>query len=371
MLACTALIAAVAMLFGVSWQIALVAGLGLALSPTAIALQVIGERNLLPTSSGQAAFSILLFQDVAAIPILALLPLLGLAAASGQEASASGAALEAARIIGVVGGIVLGGRLLLRPLLRMIANSGTPEIFTAAALLLSPLLLVAIDKWLLPRWAGSQTHKLPEISEPQDAPVVIAGFGRYGQIVGRLLLAQGITPTVLDHDADVIENLAAFGYRVFYGDATRLDLLRTAGSARARMLVIAVDDVAQSLKIADVAKAHFPQLQMVAGAHDVVHAYALRERGVKLVERELFESSLRSARSVLELLGQAPYEARQNAMRFRQHNLALFEQMLPLRKDRGKLIAVARQGRLQLEEQMTTERAEQARRGPGGSEGWK
>ena len=232
MLACTALIVAVAMLFGVSWKIALVAGLGLALSSTAIALQVIGKRNLLPTSSGQAAFSILLFQDVAAIPILALLPLLGLAAASGQEASASGAALEAARIIGVVGGIVLGARLLLRPLLRMIANSGTPEIFTAAALLLSPLLLVAIDKWLLPRWAGRQTRKLPEISEPQDAPVVIAGFGRYGQIVGRLLLAQGITPTVLDHDADVIENLAAFGYRVFYGDATRLDLLRTAGCAR-------------------------------------------------------------------------------------------------------------------------------------------
>lgn len=135
--------------------------------------------------------------------------------------------------------------------------------------------------------------------------------------------------------------------------------------------MIAVDDATQSLKIADVAKAHFAQLQIVARTHDVVHAYALRERGVKLVERELFESSLRSARSVLELLGQAPYEARQNAMRFRQHNLALFEQMLPLRKDRGKLIAVARQGRLQLEEQMTTERAEQARRGPGGSEGWK
>ncbi len=241
----------------------------------------------------------------------------------------------------------------------------------ALSMLLSPLLLVAIDKWLLPRWAGRQTRKLPEISEPQDAPVVIAGFGRYGQTVGRLLLAQGIAPTVLDHDAEMIENIAAFGYRVFYGDATRLDLLRTAGCARARVLVIAVDDVAQSLKIADVAKAHFAQLQMVARAHDVVHAYALRERGVKLVERELFESSLRSARSVLELLGQAPYEARQNAMRFRQHNLALFEQMLPLRKDRGKLIAVARQGRLQLEEQMTTERAEQARRGPGGSEGWK
>ena len=212
---------------------------------------------------------------------------------------------------------------------------------------------------------------MPEISEPQDAPVVIAGFGRYGQIVGRLLLAQGIAPTVLDHDAEMIENIGAFGYRVFYGDATRLDLLRTAGCARARVLVIAVDDAPQSLKIVDLAKEHFPQLQIVARARDVVHAYALRERGVTLVERELFESSLRSARSVLELLGQAPYEARQNAMRFRQHNLALFEQMLPHRKDRSKLIAVARQGRLLLEEQMAAERAEQAKRGPGGTEGWK
>ena len=514
MLACAALIAGIAMLFGVGWKISLVAGLGLALSSTAIALQVINERNLLPTSSGQAAFSILLFQDVAAIPILALLPLLGLAVDAGQGGSAGNSALEAAKIVGVVGGIILGGRLLLRPLLRMIANSGTPEIFTAAALLLvvaiaalmqfvglsmalgaflagvlladsayrreletdiepfkglllglffiavgmsidfgvlrrspglmaailfgflalkmcliyvlarlmklplqdrpvfalllaqgsefafvvfqaaagarvfsgeiaslligavalsmllSPLLLVAIDKWLLPRWAGRQARQLPEISEPQDAPVVIAGFGRYGQIVGRMLLAQGITPTVLDHDADMIENIGAFGYRVFYGDATRLDLLRTAGCARAKVLLIAVDDMVQSLKIVDLARQHFPQLQIVVRARDVVHAYALRERGVTLVERELFESSLRSARSVLELLGQAPYEARQNAMRFRKHNLDLFEKMLPHRKDRSKLITVARQGRLQLEEQMAAERAEKARSRRDETDGW-
>ena len=509
-LACAALITGAAMLFGVSWQIALVAGLGLALSSTAIALQAIGERNLMPTSSGQAGFSILLFQDVAAIPILALLPLLGSLAGENEALAQSNRALEAIKIIAVIAGIIVGGRLLLRPLLRLIANSGTPEIFTAASLLLvvaiaalmqmvglsmalgaflagvllatseyrreletdiepfkglllglffiavgmsidfgvlrqspglmaaillgflglklvviyglaalmklpyqerpvfavllaqggefafvvfqaaagarvfspetaslligavalsmllSPLLLVAVDKLLLPRYASGNKPRLAEISEPQHAPVIIAGFGRYGQIVGRLLLAQGIAPTVLDHDADMIETVRAFGFRVFYGDATRLDLLRTAGAASAKIVVVAVDDVEQSLSIVDLVKEHFPQLQIVARARDVTHWNALRDRGVMRVERELFESSLRSARGVLELLGYPPHEARRGAMRFRQHNLELFEQMYPHRKDRSRLIAVAKQGRLQLKEQIAQERAQQEQRRPAG-----
>ena len=236
----------------------------------------------------------------------------------------------------------------------------------ALSMLLSPLLLVAVDKLLLPRYANGNKPRLAEISEPQHAPVIIAGFGRYGQIVGRLLLAQGIAPTVLDHDADMIEAVRAFGLRVFYGDATRLDLLRTAGAASAKIVVVAVDDVEQSLTIVDLVKEHFPQLQIVARARDVTHWNALRDRGVMCVERELFESSLRSARSVLELLGQPPHEARRGAMRFRQHNLELFEQMYPHRKDRSRLIAVAKRGRLQLEEQMAQERAQQEQRRPAG-----
>ncbi|MDO9164734.1 MAG: glutathione-regulated potassium-efflux system protein KefC, partial [Rhodoferax sp.] len=441
-LGCAVLLTATAMAFGVDWRVALVAGLGLALSSTAIALQVMGERNLLPTSSGQAAFSILLFQDVAAIPILALLPLLGVVSASNESLAPVNHALEATKIIAVVVGIILGGRLLLRPLFRWIARSNAPEIFTAAALLLvvgiaglmqlvglsmalgaflagvllaeseyrreletdiepfkglllglffiavgmsidfgvllqspgsvaaivlglllikglliyalarlmklpfqerpvftlllaqggefafvvfqaaagahvfsgqtaslligavavsmlvSPLLLVAHDRLLLPRYAHLGKADLPEISEPQDAPIVIAGFGRYGQIVARMMLAQGIPCTVLDHDAEMIEAARSFGYRVFYGDASRLDLLRIAGAARARILVVAVDDVAQSLEIVDLAHAHFPNLQIVARARDVTHWNQLRDRGVMRVEREMFESSLRSARSV-------------------------------------------------------------------------
>ncbi|HYF18821.1 MAG TPA: glutathione-regulated potassium-efflux system protein KefC [Ramlibacter sp.] len=501
---CAALLALAAMAAGAPWRIALVAALGLALSSTAIALQVMGERNLMPTSSGQAGFSILLFQDVAAIPILALMPLL--AGAGADDAAAGSLWLEAARILGVVALIVLGGRLLLRPLLGWIARSRTPEIFTAASLLvvvaiaalchaaglsmalgaflagvllaesefrreletdiepfkglllglffiavgmsidfgvlarapllmaaivlgflaakavviwllaatlgvplqerpvftlllaqggefafvvfqaatgarvmppetasllvgavavsmvISPLLLVAVDKWVLPRWARAHSRQLPEIDQQQEAPVIIAGFGRYGQIVGRVLAAEGIAATVLDHDADMVEAARAFGSQVFYGDATRLDLLRIAGAARAKVLVIAVDDVDQSLRIVDLAHEHFPHLALVARAKDVTHWNKLRDRGVARVERELFEASLRSARTVLEELGFAPGEARRQAMRFRRHNLQLFEQMYPHHRDRSKLIAVVKEGRRQFEEQMAQERAEQDRR---------
>jgi glutathione-regulated potassium-efflux system ancillary protein KefC len=232
----------------------------------------------------------------------------------------------------------------------------------ALSMLITPLLLIAVDKLLLPRYAKGNTVAMEEISEPQSSPVIVAGFGRYGQIVSRMLLAQGMVPTLLDHNANQIETGRAFGYRVFYGDATRLDLLRTAGAATAKILVVAVDSVEQSLKIVDMAKAHFPQLQIVARARDVVHWNQLRDRGVMHVERELFESSLMSARRVLELLGQSPEEAGQNAARFKQHNLALVEQFYPDYKDRAKVIAVVKQGRAQLEEQMAKEREQMAQK---------
>jgi glutathione-regulated potassium-efflux system ancillary protein KefC len=243
----------------------------------------------------------------------------------------------------------------------------------AVSMLLSPLLLVAIDKLLLPRWANCNVTPMAELTEQQHAPIIIAGFGRYGQIVGRMLGMQGIAATVLDHDADMIEAARSFGYKVFYGDATRLDLLRTAGAETAKVLVVAVDDTDQSLKIVDLAREHFPHLELIARARDVVHWNELRDRGVTRVEREVFEASLRSARTVLEALGFAPHEARAHAMRFRRHNLQLFEQMYPHHKDRAKVIAVVKQGRAQLEEQMAQERAaREKRRGEGEDrpQGW-
>ena len=507
-LGCAAVLFAAGWLAGLPWRISLVAALGLALSSTAIALQVLAERNLMRTSSGRAGFSILLFQDVAAIPILALLPLLGAAAGAGDDHSAGEVLLEALKIVGVIGAIVLGGRLLLRPLLRWIAKSRTPEIFTAASLLLvvgiaylmvmvglsmalgaflagvlladseyrseleadiepfkglllglffiavgmsidfgvlmrspwlmagillgflalkavviytlakvagvpyqerpvftlllaqggefafvvfqaaagaqvfsaetaslligavalsmliSPLLLVLVDRALLRRYAQLKTAAPPaqEISEPQEAPVIIAGFGRYGQIVARVMLTQGIPTTVLDHSVEILEIARAFGYRVFYGDATRLDLLRIAGAEHARVLVVAVDDPEQSLKIVTLARKHFPQLQVVARARDLTHWNALRDLGVTLVQRELFESSLASARTVLELMGQSPTRAQEMTRRFREHNIALADRMYPHHKDRAKMVAVAREGRAQLAEQMAKERQEHTER---------
>lgn len=504
MLGCAALLWAAAWTFGLPWRVGLVGALGLALSSTAIALQVINERNLMRTDGGQKAFSILLFQDVAAIPILALLPLLGVAAADAAHPHAPQDLMaEAFKIVAVVGAIVLGGRWVLRPLLRWIARSKTPEIFTATSLflvvgiamlmlsvglsmalgaflagvlladseyrreletdiepfkglllglffiavgmsidfgvilrqplvmlglllgflivkalliwllarvtampyqerpvftlmlaqggefafvvfqagatfgaippetaslligavalsmLISPLLLALLDRVLLKRFATLKSApQVREISEPQSAPVIIAGFGRYGQIVARLMLAQGVPATVLDHSVEMLEVAHTFGYRVFYGDATRANLLRMAGAEQARILVVAVDAPDQSIKIVQLAKKHFPHLQVVARARDVTHWHSLRDLGVTHVERELFESSLRTARTVLELTGLPPQEADRLTERFRAHNIALSERMYEHHNDREAMIAVAKQGRQQLVEQMAKERQE-------------
>ena len=492
-----------------TWKVLLVAALGLALSSTAVALQVLGERNQLATPSGQSAFAVLLFQDVAAIPILALLPLL----AVGAAGNGGNAWLEAAKAIAAIVGIILGGRLLMRPLFRWIARSKTPEIFTAAALLLvvgiaalmqfvglsmalgaflagvllaeseyrreletdiepfkglllglffiavgksidfgvllkspwliagmviafmalkavviysmarvmklayqerpiftlmlaqggefafvvfqqaqglkiftpevssqligavalsmllSPLVLVAIDKLLLPRYAHCGAGKMDEISEPQSSPIIVAGIGRYGQIILRILAANGYKATVLDHDAEQVEGLMRFGYRAFYGDATRLDLLRTAGAGTAKVLIVAIDNVAQTLDIVDLCTAHFPQLQLVVRARNVQHVYQLRAKGVTLIQRETFESSLLSAQDVLKALGHSADAAHLAAQRFRDHNLAQIEAMWPHHKDEERLVSMARAGRQQLDELMAQERAVTLlpTKGPGAS----
>ena len=507
----TAALMGVAVAAGVDWRLALVGGLGLALSSTAIGLGVLAERNLMGTSAGRSVLSVALLQDIAAIPILALVPLL----AFGDAAQHDNGWLEAAKIVGVIAAIVLGGRLLLRPALRWIAGSRTPEIFTAAALLLvvaiaalmqavglsmalgaflagvllaeseyrreletdiepfkglllglffiavgmtidfrvlldspgliaaivlgflllkigvlvamarwmpiplaerpvfvillaqggefgfvvfqtaqqagvitaaqssllaavvalsmllSPVLLVLSDRWLVPRLARQNPRQpadaASELKEPQHAPVIIAGFGRYGQIVGRLLLANGIPSTVLDHDADAIDTVRRFGVPAFYGDATRLDLLRIAGAADARVIVIALDDVDQSLKLVDLVRQHFPQLTIVARARNVTHYYGLRDRGVTLIERETLDAALMSGRSALEAMGWQPHAARQRAMLFRRHNVALLERMVPHFRDEAKLIAITKQGRQQLMELWAREREQAAQtRGHGG-----
>jgi glutathione-regulated potassium-efflux system ancillary protein KefC len=237
----------------------------------------------------------------------------------------------------------------------------------ALSMLVTPLLLVLIDKWVLPRFAQAQATSPHALAEPQEAPVIIAGFGRYGQVIGRLLYANGLMATVLDHDAEQIDLLRKFGFRVHYGDATRLDLLRLAGAAHARVLVVAIDDIEQSLKLVDVAREHFPHVQMVARARNVQHYYALRDRGVALVERETLDSALLSGRSVLELMGWHPHHARQLAARFRRHSVDQIERMWPHHRDEQALVSMAKQGRQQLEELFAQEREAVGQRR---QEGW-
>lgn len=238
----------------------------------------------------------------------------------------------------------------------------------AISMLISPLLLVAADRWFTPARERRKRDDVDEIDEPQEAPVIIAGFGRYGQIVGRMLWANGIQPTVLEHDADQVESLRRFGWNVFYGDATRLDLLRIAGADKARVLVLAIDDVDHSIEIAAMVRQHFPDLQVVARARNVQHHFELYELGVRAIERETFDSALMSARSTLEAVGFRPHQARTLALRFRRHNIEQLAEMAPHRGDEARFIAAAKAGRQQLESMFAQERDEaqqRARARPG------
>lgn len=227
----------------------------------------------------------------------------------------------------------------------------------ALSLALTPLLLTGGDRLMSQKLARLGRQRKREEAPPPPAPILIAGSGRYGQVIGRLLRASGLHATVLDHDAEAIESLRRFGWTVHYGDATRLDLLKSAGAASARILVIAIDDIGQSVELATLAREHFPQLAIVARARNVQHYYQLRELGVSHIERETFESALLSARSVLELTGVEPHAARRQALRFRRHNLELLETMVPLQRDESALIAAAKLGLQQFDQLIAAERA--------------
>jgi len=484
---CGGLLALGAWALGLPWQAALVAGLALSLSSTAIAVQTMRERNLLDAPLGRTGFAVLLFQDIAAIPLVALVPLL----AGGKT---EGGLLAVAKVLGAIAFVIIAGRYLTRPLMRIMARTGLREVFTGFSLLLviaisvlmnsvgvsmalgaflagvvlagseyrhaletdiepfkgllmglffiavgmsinfgllsdqplmilglvagltllkggalaalaprlgvpakqrfvfaailaqgsefgfvvfgvasrarllpgkwdemltlvvalsmalTPLLLIASEK-LGSRDRGDE--RPDDVIDHHNAPVIIAGFGRVGQIVGRLLFASGTRATVLDHDPDQIEILRKFGFRIFYGDATRLDLLHSAGAAHAKLLVIALDDVAASIKLAEVAEEHFPHLRVIARARNVGHYIKLRQLKIRHIERETFESALRIGRRALEHLGVAPYEARERADRFRLHNVQNLEELLPVFGDESRRFSLAKAARAQLEAQFS------------------
>ncbi|HEX4857724.1 MAG TPA: glutathione-regulated potassium-efflux system protein KefC [Usitatibacteraceae bacterium] len=507
---CGLALGAAAMALGLAWPVALAMGAALALSSTAIALATMNERNFLATPTGQTGFAILLFQDIAAIPLLAIVPLLGGAAVAADGAGAGW--LAAGKALGAIALVIVAGRFLLRPLLRAVAASGLREVFTAFALLVvigiaqlmtlaglsmglgaflagvllagseyrhaletdiepfkglllglffiavgmtidfglliaaplkvgllvaaylaikllalwlvarvlgvtarqrwlfavllsqggefafvvfgaarasgvlpretealltiivalsmatTPLLLIALDAWSARRECANAGADRADAIDVRDAPVIIAGFGRFGQIVGRLLMANGVRTVVLDHDPDQIEMLRRFGSKVFYGDATRLDLLEAAGAAEARLLVNAIDDIEDNLKLTDLVRAHFPGLTILARARNVTHYLELKSRGVTLVERETFESALAAGRHALEALGIEPFRARDMANLFRRHNVRSTDAMLAHLRDDERLVSAAKAGREELEQQFARDR-EQFERAYSGK-GW-
>ncbi|NOH84451.1 glutathione-regulated potassium-efflux system protein KefB [Vibrio sp. 03-59-1] len=482
----TLLIAAIAYMFGLSWQTSLVIGMGLALSSTAIALRVIEERELSGKEAGQSGFAVLLFQDIAVIPMLAMLPLLA--------GSTGGSWADMLWMLGGVFGLLIGGHFLLRPLFRYVVMSGVRELFTVAALLLvigiavlmqkiglsmalgtflagvllaeseyrheleiaiepfkglllglffisvgmavnlgllaeSPLaILVAVTALVvfkgfvlygLARIFGIQTkarsrmamilsqggefafviftaasaqgilsgeqvsfllvvvslsmvttplmlklqdrffaRELNQISEDvmqsdvvdRSPRVIIAGFGRFGQIIGRLMYANKIRITVLESDASQIHLLRKFGYKVFYGDATQLDLLRAAGADKAEAIVLCTDSPDEIMKIVDICRQHFPRLKILARARSRVEAYQLMNHGVNNYSRETFLGALDLGRQALTELGMHPYQAKRAEAHFRKLDNSMLKELLPQHSEDKELALRSKEARKELEE---------------------
>ena len=453
-----ALIVAVAWIAGIDWRVGVVAGMALSLSSTALALQPLTERGAMTSQGGRSVFAILLFQDIAVIPMLALLPAIG-----GAGAGFSWGGLGFAGL--VIGATLVGGHFLAQPVFRHIAHTRQREIFTAFALLMvlgiawgfesaglsmalgtflagvllaeseyrheieaavdpfkglllglffisvgmgadfdlllkrpllilglivglfalksvvlgiiarvarlplserplfilllaqggefafvlltlgvqhevlpedtahamtlavalsmltTPFLLVFHDKVLAPRFAD-QAKRAPDA--PEAAKVIVAGLGRVGQVVARLLNAAGYQPTLLDDDPDHVEQSRRFGFRVFYGDATRLDLLEAAGARSADFLIIALNDPDATTRLAQLAAKHFPKLRVIARARDMRHMFELRDLGVEYVERETFRSALALGEATLAAVAGNPERGKRAAHSFAEHdNLVL------------------------------------------------
>jgi monovalent cation:proton antiporter-2 (CPA2) family protein len=471
-------------LFGQTWQAALVIGFALSMSSTALALQLLAERGQLNSQFGRSAFSILLFQDVSVMPALALLPLLG-----ASEMSTAPGGWLVIKLIAVLGAVIIGGRYVLRPMLRIIAASGVAEAFTAAGLLIvlgtallvsqvglslslgsflagvlladsefrheleadiepfkglllglffisvgmsanlglvreKPFLIIGLTVclvvfkilvlWAIGRISGLSENasrglaiSLPSGGEfafvlfgvaaglrimdsqvadllvlvvtasmilspvllalydvtfkasesdgrPFDTPVelypkvIIAGFGRFGQIVGRILRAKQIAFTALESNQTQVDFLRSFGNQVFYGDASRLELLRAAHAENAEVFVLAIDDVEASVKTAQLIRQYFPHLKIFARARNRQHAFRLMDLDVRYIIRETLVSSLEMSMQVLEALGQSKSKAVETVHRFRVYDEATMAKQHAVKDDEKKFLATTRESAEQL-----------------------
>jgi monovalent cation:proton antiporter-2 (CPA2) family protein len=505
----TAVVAAVAVAAGMGWREGIAVGMNLAMSTTAMVLHSFNEKGLLKTPGGQACFSVLLFQDIAVIPILALMPLLAApwARADAPVESPAAAWLHAALVLGAVASVVLAGRFLLRPIFRIIAATRLQEVFTATALLLvvgvtllmnqvglsaslgtflagvvladseyrhqleadiepfkglllglffiavgagidfslllkhpqliaglvtamvlvkfavlngvgrlfrlqpgdnylfsfglaqggefafvllafatghhiltldqsaplvlsvaislaiTPLLLILNEKFVAPRFFATPGQERPQDEiAGSDNPVILAGFGRFGQVVGRLLRANGVGTTILDFDSDQVDLLRRFGLKSFYGDASRLDLLRAAGAQNAAVFIVAIDDEEKSLEIVKLVQKEFPHLRILARAVSRAHAYDLIHLGVAQVYHETLGSSLDLGVNALRAVGFRAKQAYRAAQIFRQHEQVSIHEMAAFKDDHKAYISKTRQDVQNLESLLQRDAAKQDQR---------
>jgi monovalent cation:proton antiporter-2 (CPA2) family protein len=504
-------IGGVAIMLGQSVSAGIAIGLTLGLSSTAIVLQTLAEKGLMKQASGKASFSVLLLQDIAVVPILALIPLLATSSmAPGQDihrevqyiggVEISGW-IQVALMLSVITGIVVAGLYLVKYFFRIIARTGLREIFTAAALLLvistaalmelvglspalgaflagvvmanneyrheleadiepfkglllglffisvgasmdfsllgaapgmilsllaaligikfvilfilgrmfgirggqntmfafslaqggefafvlvsfsvengvlssdtsailflvvalsmavTPLLLLFNDKVIMPQVCKTENTREEDTIDDGETPIIIAGFGRFGTVIGRFLISNGMSATILDDNPENINVLRKFGFKVYYGDATRADLLASAGADKAKVLIVAVDDSQKSLKIIDLAQRNYPHLKILARAMDMEHSYDLLDRKVDALKRDTFESSLDLGIEALTHLGYNRYRAYRLAQTFRKHNhKVMYELHKHHREDEVKFLYESKRHALELEEIFRTEK---------------
>jgi glutathione-regulated potassium-efflux system ancillary protein KefC len=227
----------------------------------------------------------------------------------------------------------------------------------ALSMLSAPLVLVLFERVVAPRLGGSRApEREPDRIEPQTDGVVIAGYGRFGQIVGRLLRASGVKATVLDLDVEIVDLVRRLGFVVHYGDASRLDLLRAAGCETARLLVVAVEDPEKALEIVATARRHFPELKLLARARGRAEYYQLRQAGVETVIRETFGSAVMAGTAALRALGYRAYQAERAGQAFRHHDEASLRGLEALwGKDQKVYFAAARNALEQTERLMKSE----------------
>ncbi len=224
----------------------------------------------------------------------------------------------------------------------------------AISMFLAPLLFMAHDKFSAGRQGEGKVERDADTINNSGQKVILAGFGRLGTDLGRFLISAGIKPVILDHDAANVDVLRKFGFEVYYGDITRLDLLEAAGASEAELLIITIGDIEKSRELVELAGKHYPHLKISVNASDRFSAYELMDLGITQIRRETFGSALALGQDALQLLGRDPYEAHKLARLFRKND----EDMMPelyktLREDEDKYISMYQKHNADLEEIMT------------------